>query len=94
MPDRPIGPRAAGVLETEFDDDLSLYLPKSETVAVLNATASDVWRLCDGDLTVDDVVAALAKAYGVAEASIAEEVVQVVDDLTEKGFLAGPDQEQ
>jgi coenzyme PQQ synthesis protein D (PqqD) len=94
MPDRPIGPRAAGVLETEIDGDLSLYLPKSETVAVLNATASDVWRLCDGDLTIADVVAALAKAYGVAEASIAEEVVRVVADLTEKGFLAGPDQDQ
>lgn len=94
MPDRPIGPRAAGVLETEVDGDLSLYLPKSETVAVLNATASDVWRLCDGDLTIPAVVAALARAYGVAEASIAEEVVRVVDDLTEKGFLAGPDQDQ
>ena len=76
------------MLETEVGGDLSLYHPASETVAVLNATASDVWRLCDGDLTLDEAVSTLAKAYGIAEADIAREVARVVDDLTDQGFLS------
>ena len=85
-----MGPRTPGVLETEVDGDLSLYHPKSETVAVLNTTASDVWRLCDGDLTLAEVITALAGAYGVAEGTISDEVIKVVEELTEKGFLADP----
>jgi hypothetical protein len=84
------------VLETEVGGDLSLYHPASETVAVLNATASDVWRLCDGDLTLDEAVSTLARAYGIAEAAIVDEVARVVDDLTDQGFLseAGFDRDQ
>lgn len=88
---RPIGPRAPSVLETEIDGDISLYDPTSETVAVLNATAGDVWRLCGEGTTLEQAVAALARAYDVDGATITEEVTRVIEDLTRQGFLLGPD---
>lgn len=93
MSGRRIGPRAAGVLETEIGDDISLYHPMSETVAVLNSTASDVWRLCDGVQTLEEIVAALAGAYGVRHIDIADEVAGVVEGLVAQGFLLSTHQQ-
>ena len=60
-----IGPPPPHVIETEVRGDISLYDAQHERVLVLNGTASDVWRLCDGDQTFDQIVALLARAYGV-----------------------------
>ena len=48
-----IGPPPIHIVETEVDGDISLYDTQEERVIVLNPTASDVWRLADGDMTTD-----------------------------------------
>ena len=55
-----VGPPAPQVVETEVDGDVCLYDPTSERVAVLNATASDVWRLADGTFTISEISELLA----------------------------------
>jgi coenzyme PQQ synthesis protein D (PqqD) len=73
----------------ELDGDVSLYHPVSGRAVVLNATASDVWRLVDGELTLDEIVELLAKSYRAEPDSIRPDVERVVRELTEHGFLAG-----
>ncbi|MGI8684022.1 MAG: HPr-rel-A system PqqD family peptide chaperone [Acidimicrobiales bacterium] len=82
-----VGPAVAGVVETEVDDSVALYQPDSGQVFVLNITAADVWRLGDGELTLDEVVAALAQAYGKAPEEIHADVAATVDRLREDGLL-------
>ena len=50
---RKIGPPLAHILETEIDEEVSLYDTQTEQVVVLNKTASDVWRLSDGESDVE-----------------------------------------
>ncbi len=76
-----------GVVETEVDESIALLHPDSSQVYVLNATAADVWRLSDGELTLDGVVAALAVAYGATPESIQAEVAATVDRLRNDGLL-------
>ena len=82
-----IGPPPAQILETEIDGEISLYDPHSDSVLVLNQTASDVWRLSDGEQTLEEIVELLAAAYQVRPDDIRRDVEGAVGNIIEKGFL-------
>ena len=82
-----VGPPPAHVLETEIKGDISLFDVNRDQVSVLNATASDVWRLCDGEHTLDEIVDLLSGAYGRSAAEIRSDVEATVAKLVEEGFL-------
>jgi hypothetical protein len=83
-----VGPPATTVREAEIDGAISLYDKQTRNVVVLNSTASDVWRLADGQHTVADIVRLLASAYSVAEAKIRDDVERTVSELRAAGLLA------
>ncbi len=76
-----IGPAAAHILEAEIDGDISLYDPHTEQVTVLNGTASDVWRVCDGEHSLGEIVDLLARAYGVEPRSIHDDVAAAISSF-------------
>jgi len=82
-----VRPPAPVVREVEVDGCLSLYRRDVDQVVVLNETASDVWRLADGTLDDDEIVALLAAAYGVAPEIIGDEVRATLARLVQEGFL-------
>jgi pyruvate dehydrogenase complex dehydrogenase (E1) component len=71
----------------ELDGDISLYHPDTGQALVLNATASDIWRLLDGEHDLPQIVELLATAYGTQADDIRADVLRVVEDLTHHGFL-------
>ncbi len=85
-----IGPPHQRLLETEIEGEVSLYDPETERVTVLNATASDVWRLADGDHTAADIVSLLAQSYGVAPDDIQDDIEKAIHSLTEAGLFESP----
>jgi len=44
-------------------NELYLYLPGGEALAVLNATSMMIWSLCDGDHSPEDMVTVLSAIY-------------------------------
>ncbi|HEX5495564.1 MAG TPA: PqqD family protein [Mycobacteriales bacterium] len=82
-----IGPPQPGVRAVELGQDISLYNPRTRGAALLNSTASDVWRLLDGEHTLDQIVDLLGAAYDAAPELIRTEVRRTVDELTSAGFL-------
>ena len=56
----------------------------------LNNTAAVVWDLCDGHRSVPQIAAALAGAFGLDDAPVAE-VTACVARLRDAGILVGPD---
>ena len=88
-----LGPARTYIIESEIGDEISLYDPTTERVVVLNTTASDVWRLADGEHTIPEVVAMLARAYQVDPASIRDEVHSTVERLIEEQLLEGGEDE-
>jgi hypothetical protein len=83
-----VGPATPGVTEIEVDGRISVYSPVTAEVLMLNETASDVWRLADGTLTLDGLVEALARSYGVQPAAIFDEVSATVARLRREQVLA------
>ena len=82
-----MGPPASHIIETEIDDDLSLYDARAERVVVLNTPASDIWRLADGEHTTDEIVALLAGAYSTTADTIRSDVEEVIASLIDDGLL-------
>lgn len=88
--ERTIGPPEPHVIETEVRGDISLYDARNEQVLVLNGTASDIWRLCDGEETLDQIVTLLSATYGVEADAIRHEVKSTVARFIDEGFLPQP----
>jgi len=84
---KTIGPPTSHVMETEVDGDISLYDPTTESVTVLNSTASDVWLLCDGSHTAEEITNLLASSYKVSRDSIVDDVARTIEKLTESGLI-------
>lgn len=82
-----VGPPASRILETEVDGEISLYDPENENVTILNDTASDVWLLCDGEHSAEEIVNLLASSYGVGTDQIRDEVTRTIDEFMEAGLL-------
>lgn len=82
-----VGPPIAAAVSTEIEGRLSILNPHTDRVLMLNETASDIWRLADGEHDLDGLVGLLADAYGVDGAAIRPEVEKVVATLRVEGFL-------
>jgi hypothetical protein len=85
-----VGPAVPHVLEAETDEDISIYNPRTEQVIVLNSTASDIWRLADGTLTLSEITARLASSYQVEADAIADDVAMTVQRFLEAGVIEEP----
>src|SRR5579871_547000 len=57
--------RRADVTETDLDDELILYDPRSGATHALNLSAALVWELCDGSATLEEVAGELAAGFSI-----------------------------
>ena len=77
----------AGLTVEQIDGDLILLDVSSSTVVHVNPTAALVFQLCDGQRTVEDIVAVLSAAYPESEADIPRDVAAAVESLLNQHFL-------
>ena len=79
-------PRLATGARLRYDEvreEHQLLIP--EGVVRLNPTAAEVLDLCDGERSLDDIVAALAARYEGAD--LRDDVVELVDAMAQKGLV-------
>jgi pyrroloquinoline quinone biosynthesis protein D len=82
---RPKLPRHA---KLKFDETRQVWVILApERVLVPDETAVEVLQLCDGMRSVAEVVDQLAAKYAAERSAIATDVVAMLQDLADKGFL-------
>jgi hypothetical protein len=86
-----VGPPVDHLVATVVDGHINLYDPMTARVHVLNGTASDAWRLSDGEHTAEQIVAQLASCYGVEADDIRSAVLGTVGRFREEGLLCPGD---
>ena len=67
----------------EVREEHQLLIP--EGVVRLNPTAAEVLELCDGERSVDEIVATLSARYDGAD--LADDVRELVDAMTQRGLV-------
>ena len=85
-----VGPPSTGVTALEIDGRYSIYNPISRRVLTLNQTASDVWRLCDGEADEESIAGFVAAAYGQPVDGIRDAVLATIDLFEGEGLLTSP----
>jgi hypothetical protein len=83
----PVARRGTDVTAVDVDGRLSLFVPSSEQIVLLNESASAIWTLCDGTRTVDAIVSTLAEEWAKAPDVMRVEVHQVLARLDAVGAL-------
>jgi Coenzyme PQQ synthesis protein D (PqqD) len=79
--------RREGASAVELDDNLALYDDVGQLLILLNTSAASVWELCDGAVTIDDMVQALVEAHDADAGVIELDVRQTVRKLADLGLL-------
>lgn len=73
-----LGPPGTDCTAVELDGRVSVHCARTREVQLLDLNATAVWRLLDGTRSLDDVVAALATAYDIADLEALRSDVQLV----------------
>lgn len=82
---RPILPRHA---KLKFDETRQVWVILApERVLAPDEIAVEVLRLCDGVRSVEEMVDELAAKYTADRSDISTDVVAMLQDLADKGFL-------
>ena len=82
---RPVLPRHA---KLKYDETRKVWVILApERVLAPDEIAVEVLKLCDGARSVADVVDLLAEKYAAPRDAIATDVIAMLQDLADKGFL-------
>jgi pyrroloquinoline quinone biosynthesis protein D len=83
---RPVLPRHA---KLKFDETRQVWVILApERVLAPDEIAVEVLRLCDGVRSVGEMVDQLAEKYTAERGAIATDVIAMLQDLADKGFLS------
>src|ERR1700730_16067379 len=82
---RPILPRHA---KLKFDETRQVWVMlEPERVRAPDEIAVEVLQLCDGVRSVEAMIDQLAEKYAAERGAIATDVIAMLQDLADKGFL-------
>ena len=83
----PLIPDPQATLE-QAGSQAVLYDRRSGKAHVLNASAARLWELCDGESTIDEVVARFAAGYDLPGEAVRPDVEKLVASFRELGVLS------
>lgn len=76
------------LVKEEDEDGALVFNPDTDKVLVLNPSALFIWRRCDGNARLGDLVAGVCHAFsGVPKERVGEEVRGFIEKMVAEGFL-------
>ena len=87
MTEYPVFSRRADVQVRELDGEAFVYDPRTADTHRLNDTALFIWKQCDGEQSVRDVIDAVTEHYDVGIAEACDHVARVIREFEQKGLI-------
>ena len=85
--DAAVIPRHRPVEAFASDGESLLYSATRDEASALNRTATEIWELCDGTMTIGAIARALGERYGVDEAHLLDDVMAAIAALSTRGLV-------
>jgi len=60
---------------------------ETESIFVLNETGAALWRMVDGESTIDDIISRLLDEYDVDRKTLSKDVIRYIGDMVASGAL-------
>ncbi|WP_044664210.1 PqqD family protein [Syntrophaceticus schinkii] len=86
LPDCCPKQKCSGVMERQEDDKLVLY--RGHQLIVLGSYSSEIWHLCDGNHTVDEMIKMVVDKYSVPQEKAEQEISGFLSNLAEKKLVS------
>jgi len=84
-------PKRLGKMEgKDLGDEYMIYDVEGDAVHILNGTARELYLLCDGHHSVDDLAQSLVDRYGVDEPTARSDVDKIIERLVDLGVISLP----
>ncbi len=80
--------QSAGVWMRQAGGENVVYDPASDSVHILNATATAIWTLCDGYTEPDEMIAAVCDLSGLPREVVQEDVHRILKDFVKVGIIS------
>lgn len=77
----------SGVKLEILDDETLLYHPSLTKAIYLNPTATIVWRLIDGERSIDEITEILKSSFPNGTENISSDVLSVLESLEGQGAI-------
>ena len=71
----------------EIGEEVMLHDAQADKIHVLNHSAYAIWKLCNGDNTLEDICRKLSELYPDASGDIREDIQAVIEDFRQKLLL-------
>tara|TARA_B100000242_G_C42844898_1_gene392383 strand:- start:412 stop:693 length:282 start_codon:yes stop_codon:yes gene_type:complete len=75
------------IVFTELDDEICIFDSISTDYINLNETASEIWKMIDGNLKFEEIIDSLIIKYDIKKSDCIKEVNKFLSSFLEKGFL-------
>ena len=79
--------RINGIESHNLSDDALLYVSEHEKGFTLNNTAKEIWKLCDGKNSVEDIIHNLNNRFECTESILREDVKKTIEQLYAESLL-------
>ena len=68
-------------------DEVLVHHPAAQKIHVLNQSAGEVLRLCDGTRDLEDIVSCVSSANNIEAASVRDDITRIVDQFSQIGLI-------
>jgi len=75
------------VLREEYDDWAVLFDPETANAVGINPVGVAIWKLLDGQRSLDQIVTVIGEQFDDVPGSVADEVRAFVERLSDGGFI-------
>jgi PqqD family protein of HPr-rel-A system len=83
-------PQQHPAMDTSYlDNEAVVFDERSAVVHRLNPSATLVWTMCDGETSIEQMLAELAEAFGLPPEAFAADVRTALDSFWDEGMLTG-----
>ncbi len=79
--------RINGIESHNLSDDALLYVTEKEKGFTLNNTAKEIWELCDGKNSVEDIIRNLSNRFECTESILRKDVKETIKQLYAESLL-------
>jgi hypothetical protein len=87
MDDSTTPRRQTGFLLQPLDDEMLLYHPEQTKAIYMNASATVIWGLCDGEATVTEITRLLQEAFPEAAERMPDDVRATLQVFAQHGAI-------
>ena len=88
--DPSLVPWRTEVEEFVSDGECLVYNSVRHEASALNTTATEIWQLCDGVLSINGIAQALEQRYGLDTGFLVEDVASALIALRTRGLVEFP----